>query len=224
MVHRTPLPNLFPPAIDRPIAASDSALVLLDFQRCYVDRAVGIGRLAAERGIDAELDEYFEQVAYAVRNARDLLHAFRAAGVTVIHCRIVDRPRMTPSTVQSGVIGWLRSASDADADFCADLAPAPGEVVVERRALNPFVRSDLERVVEDRGLSTLVLAGVGVATTVYPAARDAADRGYAVIGVPDACVGDTFEIHDFMLNQLVGGLIRLRSTAAVLAAMQGGAS
>ena len=52
-------------------------------------------------------------------------------------------------------------------------------------------------------------------------AREAADRGYGVLVASDACPGETYEVHNFVMTQLVGGAIRVRSTSAILEMLAG---
>ena len=83
MPHRTPLRMLFPPVPAFPLEAGQAALLVLDYQPFMTDRSVGLGQQAAERGIERELDEYYEQVEYGLRNTGELVQAFRAAGQPV---------------------------------------------------------------------------------------------------------------------------------------------
>jgi len=80
MPHRTPLKNLLPPTPPFDLRDGRTAVVVLAVQGFTVDRRLGFGALAAERGIEPELDEYFDQVGYVLRNLADLLGAGRAAG------------------------------------------------------------------------------------------------------------------------------------------------
>jgi biuret amidohydrolase len=244
MVHRTPMPNLMPPVPPFPLAGGEAALLVLDMQPCFVEREAGIGLLATGRGIMTELDEYYEQVGYALPNVVDLLLAFRSGRLPVLFARLAapERPAEAgdgdgPSTGrgprgagdvrermragQAAYIGWLPPAADPDARVLPLLAPRPEEPILTRRAFNPFVGTTLDDDLRARGIRYLVVAGVGASTAVYQAARDGADRGFGVLVVADACPGDTFAIHDFCMTQLVGGLIRVRPTSAVLEMLAG---
>jgi len=52
-------------------------------------------------------------------------------------------------------------------------------------------------------------------------AREAADRGYGVQVASDACPGETYDVHGFVMPQLMGGLIRVRPTEAILEMLEG---
>ena len=65
------------------------------------------------------------------------------------------------------------------------------------------------------------VAGVMTGWAVELAAREAADRGFQVQVASDACPGETYDVHGFVMPQLVGGLIRVRSTEAILDMLEG---
>ena len=62
IVHRTPFKNLVPPPPTLRLTEQRAALLVVDFQVFAADRSAGLGRLAAERGLEEELAEYYEQV------------------------------------------------------------------------------------------------------------------------------------------------------------------
>ena len=220
MVHRTPMPNLMPPVPPFRLADGRAALLILDLQPFTVERAVGLGRIAEERGIATEFDEYYEQVDYALGNTADLLAAFRSRGLSVFFTRLAASDG-TPIASQAGYIGWLPLAGDPTGQVIPRLAPGPDEPVLRKTRFNPFASTSLEALLRERGVEYLVIAGVSASGAVYQTATDAADRGFGVLVVSDACPGDTYAIHDFCMTQLVGGLIRVRPTAAVLEMLAG---
>src|SRR5262245_18981731 len=91
-VHRTPFKNLVPPPPTLQLTEQRVGLLIVDFQVFAADRSAGLGRLAAERGLEDELDEYYEQVAWARHNVRDLLGSFRARRLPVLYSRRVAPP------------------------------------------------------------------------------------------------------------------------------------
>src|SRR5215207_6317426 len=92
MPHRTPLRMLFPPVPAFPLRAGQAALLVLDYQPFMTDRQCGLGRQAAERGIEREIDEYFEQVAYGLRNTAELVQAWRAVGLPIVFTGLAAPP------------------------------------------------------------------------------------------------------------------------------------
>jgi nicotinamidase-related amidase len=225
MPHRTPLRMLFPPVPAFPLRGhGQAALLVLDYQPFMTDRAVGLGRMAAERGIERELDEYYEQVAYGLKNTDDLVRAFREGGLPVVFTRLAAMPSADPTSRQYAYAGELPDRDSPEAQIVAQLAPTaegrPDHVLV-KHTLSPFVGTPLDTILDRLGSRYLVLAGVMTGWAVELTAREAADRGYGVLVVSDACPGETYAIHDFVMTQLVGGMIRVRSTGAVLEMLVG---
>ena len=113
----------------------------------------------------------------AARAARSVLDAFRASGEPVLHVRHVwgepDAPFMRPGT--RGV------------EIHPAVAPAPGEPVIEKDAPNAFLRTDLERMLRERGVEELVVCGMMTSMCVDATVRAAADLGFSVTLVHDAC-------------------------------------
>ena len=64
-MHRTPFKNLVPAPPTLRLTEQRVALLVVDFQVFAADRSAGLGRLAAERGLEEELEEYYEQVGCA---------------------------------------------------------------------------------------------------------------------------------------------------------------
>ncbi len=221
MVHRTPMANLMPPVPPFRLADGRAALLVLDLQPFTADRRVGLGAMAAERGIATELDEYYEQVQFAVANTADLLAAFRDRGQPVFFTCLAASGLPDSVRGQAAFIGWLPPPDAPGAAVLPPLAPRPDEPVLHKATFNPFNSTPLERLLREGGVEVLVVAGVTAGTAVYQTATDAADRGFGVLVVADACPGDTYAIHDFFMTQLVGGLIRVRPTSAVLEMLDG---
>jgi nicotinamidase-related amidase len=113
----------------------------------------------------------------AAAAARAVLEAFRGAREPVVHVRHVwdepDAPFMRPGT--QGV-----EIHDA-------VAPAPGEPVIEKDAPNAFLRTGLERELRERGVEELVVCGMMTSMCVDATVRAAADLGFSVTVVHDAC-------------------------------------
>ena len=225
MPHRTPLRMLFPPVPAFPLRDGQAALLVRDYQPFRTDRAVGLGRMAAERGIARELDEYYEQVEFGLKNTADLVQAFRAADLPIVFTRLAAPPRPDTARGFAAYGGSLPAADSPEAQIVASLAPPArrqGEnVLIPRHTLSPFANTALDRVLDEMSRRYVVLAGVMTGWAVELTAREAVDRGYGVLVVSDACPGETYEIHDFVMTQLYGGMIRVRPTGAVLEMLAG---
>ena len=83
----------------------------------------------------------------------------------------------------------------AGARFVPAIPPLEREIVIVRNAASAFVDADLEARLEQLGATTLVLCGVLAAHGLEATARHAADLGYQVFVVADACqAADTIDL------------------------------
>jgi len=98
-----------------------------------------------------------------------------------------------------------------DAEIAAELAPAPGDVVVPKNRWNSFFETNLALQLRVRGIDTIVLAGgstdVGIASTAY-AARDM-DLGLVI--VRDACFSMRGNNNDFFMDRVFPRMGRVMS-------------
>jgi nicotinamidase-related amidase len=81
-----------------------------------------------------------------------------------------------------------------------DLAPRPGEPVVRGQGANGFDRTELDSILRQAGVDTLVLVGIATDVAVESTARAACDLGYRTIVVTDACTADSDEAHSRSLD------------------------
>ena len=113
----------------------------------------------------------------AAAAARGLLERFRAAGEPIVHVQHVwdapEAPFMRPGT--PGV------------EINRVVAPLPGERVITKDAPNAFLRTSLERELRERSVDAVVVCGMMTSMCVDATARAAADLGFGVTVVHDAC-------------------------------------
>ncbi len=142
----------------------------------------------------------------AAANAGRLLERFRKDGNLVVH------------------VGHEASAGRA---FASAVTPRPDETVLYKREVNAFRDTPLLQTLRDRGIARVVLCGMQTHMCLEAAARAAADYGFAVVVVGDACAtrdltyGDTTvpaaEVHAATLATLDRVYGRVTDTASFLA-------
>lgn len=111
--------------------------------------------------------------------ALGLAKSFRAAGATVVAVR-VQRPSPVEQPPGSGLVEGV--AQD-------------GDLVVVKRAVGAFHDTGLHDRLKERGIDTLVLAGIATNMGVESTARAAADLGYRLVFAEDAMSGITAAEH-----------------------------
>lgn len=135
-------------------------------------------------------NDYFPGGAYplvepekAAAAAARALAAFRAAGEPVVHVQHVwdepDAEFMRPGT--------------AGVEINAAVAPAAGETVIAKDAPNSFLRTGLEEHLRSIGAEELVVCGMMTSMCVDASARAAADLGFGVTVLADACAAPDLE-------------------------------
>ena len=136
----------------------DASLVLIDLQNEYRE-----GPIAVE-GADA-----------AIASALRLLAAARRAGAPVFHVAHRGRP------------GSLFDRAAERGQIVAPLAPADGEVVIEKGLPNAFAKTDLESRLAGTGRANVIMVGFMTHMCVSSTARAALDLGLRVTIPASAC-------------------------------------
>lgn len=156
-----------------------TALVLYDLQ-------AGILRQIADR----------ERV---LTRAAALLQAAREANVRVLFVRHVTLPVELMGVSQMRMwLAWQGASTpeevvspfppDAPAtQIAAEVAPGPGEAVLDKLTMSAFEGTALTFVLRDCGVTTVVLGGVALEIGIEPTARHAADLGFIPVIATDAC-------------------------------------
>jgi nicotinamidase-related amidase len=84
----------------------------------------------------------------------------------------------------------------------ARVAPEPGDMIVRKTRVGAFSTTDLARQLDERGVTTLILAGVSTSGVVLSTVRDAADRDYQVFVLADATADPEPPVHSFLIERI----------------------
>ena len=142
------------------------ALVIVDIQRDYFP------------GGKMELHE----PEAAAAKAGQVLEAFRKAGEPIIHIQ-----HLSPAG-----LGFLEEGTDG-AEIMDPVTPAEGEILIQKRAPNSFLQTDLEQRLRDLDVEEVVVAGMMTSMCVDATTRAGADLGFQMTLVPDACAAPGLE-------------------------------
>ena len=186
MIAAQPYPFEFDPAA--------AALLIIDMQRDFLEP----GGFGAVLGNDVTL---LQRIVPATRR---LLDAARARGMLVIHTREGHRPdlsdlppakrargRLAVGIGDVGPMGRILVRGEAGHDIIPELAPLPGEPVIDKPGKGAFHATDLDAILKNRGITQLLVCGVTTEVCVTTTVREANDRGYECI-IPADCVGSYF--------------------------------
>jgi len=175
-----------------------TALLVIDMQYYDAHRLWGIGRAAREQGREREYDGYFKRLEdTVVPNLRLVIDACRAAGVRVIYVRIMSRaPDGGDISRQHRDLGILVRSGSREAEILDEIAPRDGDLIFSKTAGGVFNSTEIDQVLRNMGIDSLIVAGVVTNGCVETAVRDASDRSYKVFVVEDACAALTEKEHE----------------------------
>ena len=121
----------------------------------------------------------------------------RAAGATVVHCTAEFRPDRKGSASNARILaasaqlnGDRLDRGQAGTELLPELAVDPGDIVVARsHGLTPFVSTELDQVLRNCGVRTVVAVGNSINIGILGLVLVAVDLGYQVVVPRDAVVG-----------------------------------
>ncbi|MBY0546133.1 MAG: cysteine hydrolase [Candidatus Obscuribacterales bacterium] len=142
-------------------------------------------------------NDYFEtglwplfEMSRVADNAAKVLHAARQEGTMVVHIRhefpTADAPFFRPGS--------------AGARIHSTVAPLANEQVIVKNQINSFRETELKQVLDERKIGELVVCGAMSNVCVDAAVRAAADFGYKVTVVEDACAAKDAELNGLKVD------------------------
>jgi nicotinamidase-related amidase len=153
-----------------------------------------------------------------------LVKSARSAGVEVVHATFERRPdgkgantnaRLFAGVAKSPV--KLLRGSDA-VQVVPEVGVMPTDVVLTRtQGLNPMAGTDLDAVLRNLGVSTIVVAGVSVNVAITNLVMDAVNRGYDVVLPRDAVCGVPADYADAVIDNTLSLLATVTTVDALTA-------
>jgi nicotinamidase-related amidase len=200
---------------------ASTALVVIDMQYATACRTTGMGRWLAERGREEEGRYRYDRIEeLLVPNIGRLLSFFRERELNRIFVRLGGQMagcRDLIPHVQELEAAFGNVEGEREFEFLDELAPLPGEPVLTKLSASAFTSSNIDALLRNLGIRTIVVTGVSTSQCVDLTARDAADRGYASVVVEDAVAEDRPDYHDWTLEQFRRLFGRVATTDEVLA-------
>jgi nicotinamidase-related amidase len=213
---RNPFNHILPDPPPLAITAANTALLVVDMQYFDAHPDWGEGRTAKELGVAGCFDPYFAQIDDIIPRIQRLLALFRGKEMEVIHLRVAELTKDSRDVGWKQLVRGLIVPSDSrEADPLDELAPVDDELVVSKSSSGVFPVTNLDRLLRNTGISTLVMTGTSTGGCVESAVRDAVDLGYDVVVVSDACADSTLDSHARALGRMAGGLTRILTTDEV---------
>ncbi len=190
-----------------PLEPRQAALVVIDMQRDFCDPAGYVGQLGHE----------LAPLRAPIPAIQRCLEAARQAGLTVIHTRqgyrpdLADQPQWRARLAerrggivgQEGPLGRVLIRGEPGFDIIEALAPAPGEIVLDKTANGAFTGTNLQRILTGLGVRALAFTGNTIDVCVHTSLREGNDRGYQCLLLPEACGAIEQGLHDWSVQSVL---------------------
>jgi len=203
-----------------------TALLIIDMQRDFLEPG----------GFGAALGNDVSRLKAAVGPIQTILAAARKTGLLVIHTREGHRPDLAdapPLKVERGdpkmrigapgPMGRILVRGEPGHDIIPELYPVAGEPVIDKPGKGAFYQTDLELMLKNRRIETLLVCGVTTEVCVNTTVREANDRGFRCIVLSDCCASYFPEFHEMGLKMIMaqGGIFGwVSKSQAALAALE----
>ena len=204
------------------IVPERTALILIDWQHDFCAADGYVSRMGYDVG----------RLYRAVAPTKRMLQSARAAGMHIIHTREGHRADLSdlPATKRwrsrqigaeigaEGPLGRRLVRNEPGWEIIPELAPKPGEPIVDKPGKGSFYATDLDTLLRRKGVTHLVLTGVTTDVCVHTTMREANDRGYECLLLEDctAAVDEQNERAALKMVTMSGGVFGAVASSTAL--------
>lgn len=208
---------------ERPIDLSRAALVMIDMQYATGSRQGALARKLQAEG--SRVGDYrFARIEQQVLpNTLRLRTHFSQLGRPVLHVTIGAAHADAldaPLHMRRLFTEFRNFVGSREHEILDELKPLPGEHVLRKTTIGAFASTNIDSLLRALGCEQLYLTGVSTNMCVETTAREAADRGYGVTLVEDACGTTHEDLHQVTMRNFQRLFGRVRSCDEALAELQ----
>ena len=202
----------YPWPYDGALEPANTALVIIDMQTDFCGKGGYIDGLGYDISITRAPIEPIQRV----------LARARALGYHVIHTREGHRPDLSdlpankrwrsrvlqhggPGQIgigDPGPCGRVLVRGEPGWDIIPELAPKPGEPIIDKPGKGSFCATDLDMLLRQTGVRNLILTGITTDVCVHTTMREANDRGYECLILGDCCAATDTGNHTAALKMV----------------------
>jgi nicotinamidase-related amidase len=208
------------PLPDFEIKPGKTALLLIDMQNLVSSKPLLQEALTAglpEKAVREALREYDQRIRKAVKNAQKILLACRKKGYDIVHIKLeaqTSNPRHTAKINRKSDLIVLMNSERAK--FLDEVKPIKGELVFPKTNGGAFTGTNLDFVLRNMDITSIITTGFLTDQCVLATAVHAADIGYDVLLIEDACTGTTKQNHEAVITLARDVFLKVKTTSELL--------